>query len=57
MVLLYISIPIMILAISIATVPLLWTMRREERAKRELALAGHSATDRRVEVDGYRRAA
>lgn len=57
MVLLYITIPIMILAIGIATVPLLWAMHREEQAKKALALAGHSATDGRVEVDAFRRAA
>lgn len=39
MVLLYLSIPIMIVAIGIATVPLLWAMRREERERRSLALA------------------
>jgi hypothetical protein len=37
MVLVYISIPIMILAVAIATVPLMATMRREERNRRQSA--------------------
>lgn len=41
MVLLYLSIPIMVVAVAIATLPLLATMRREERARREaLGMAG-----------------
>lgn len=41
MVLLYLSIPIMIIAVAIATVPLLGTMWRQERAHRaELAIGG-----------------
>jgi hypothetical protein len=40
MVLLYLSIPIMVIALAVAMLPLLATMRRDERRRREaLALA------------------
>ncbi|HLW44640.1 MAG TPA: hypothetical protein VKR78_00375, partial [Acidimicrobiales bacterium] len=50
MVLLYLSIPIMVIALAVAMLPLLATMRRDERRRREaLALAVDGAA---FEFDG-----
>ncbi|HTX63600.1 MAG TPA: hypothetical protein VMD28_08150 [Acidimicrobiales bacterium] len=59
MILLYISIPLMVIAIAIAMAPLLATMRREELARRQASAFAESATalEDRLEDARYRVAA
>lgn len=57
MVLLYLSIPVMIVAVAIATLPLLATMRREERLRRAAPAFATGAAYRSDDADEELRAA
>jgi|GEM_PF-5855164 len=57
MILLYLSIPVMVLAVAIATVPLLAAMRREEGARRARLLVASARPSGRAAPEEHRRAA